>query len=107
MIDVTDGLLIDLKRVLTASRVGARLYKAFVPVSRRTVSFDSAVSEGEDFELLFTMGRREAARLGVTVPGMRTAVTMIGEVTGIRDGLMIVAKDGTWRKAEAEGYLHF
>src|SRR3989338_7089247 len=62
MIDVSDGLALDLWRILYASRVGARISKDAVPISREADSFEKAISEGEDFELLFTMNPKETER---------------------------------------------
>ena len=64
MMDVSDGVATDLPRLLAASRVGARLEQAALPVSaaaRRASARDGrpawqhALSDGEDFELLFTV----------------------------------------------------
>ena len=63
MIDVSDGLLIDLSRLCNESRVGARLYEEKIPISaemRKAASclglspLTLALSGGEDYELLFT-----------------------------------------------------
>jgi len=63
MIDVSDGLLIDLERITTEQGVGAKIYTQNIPLSASYLSLISrfeedplklAVTGGEDYELLFT-----------------------------------------------------
>jgi thiamine-monophosphate kinase len=108
MIDVSDGLMLDLWRIADASGVGARIYQNAVPLSPDAGGFDEAVRSGEDFELLFTMGVGEARRFFTGgLARMKTPVTLIGEVTDKRDGLVIVRKDGRPERVKAAGYTHF
>jgi len=108
MIDVSDGLVLDLWRILDASRAGARIYKSLVPVSKKADSFEKAVTDGEDFELLFTMSPQEAKRLfKYWFDRMKTPVTLIGEVLDKKAGYRLVTEDGKEKKLRPEGYLHF
>lgn len=108
MIDISDGLLLDLQRILSASRAGARIYEDAVPVSGKAGSLSEAVRDGEDFELLFTMSAKEARRLLRTTSAKIAApVTKIGEIVGRTYGLRLVRKDGSEERVKAEGYLHF
>lgn len=108
MIDVSDGLLLDLSRIMNASSVGAAIYETFVPVSKQAASFERAVTDGEDFELLFTMSPREADRFFRTMmPDMDIPVTVIGTVTGKSGGFKIVYESGRIKKIKGKGYLHF
>lgn len=71
MIDLSDGLSGDLQHVVKASKVAAELFGGAVPISReaklRARSGDSekppllaALTDGEDFELLFTVASGDA-----------------------------------------------
>ncbi|MBP7056231.1 MAG: thiamine-phosphate kinase [Candidatus Omnitrophica bacterium] len=107
MIDVSDGLLIDLSRILRASSAGARLFKDSIPLSRDADSFEKAVSEGEDFELLFTMSVKEARRFFIHgLRKMKTPVTLIGQITGNEKGFVLVTERGE-KKITGSGFLHF
>jgi thiamine-monophosphate kinase len=108
MIDVTDGLILDLSRILKASSVGARIHQSLIPVSGDAGSFESAITDGEDFELLFTMSANEARRFfKAGFAKMKTPVTLIGEVTGKEDGFTLVTDDAKEKKIKPKGYLHF
>jgi thiamine-monophosphate kinase len=118
MIDLSDGLAGDLRHVLKASRVGAELLATSIPISRearRAAKAEScakppllaALSDGEDFELLFTVASRDAVPLldawNRRFPGL--AVTCIGKITA-SDGITIRDKQGV-RPLTAHGYVHF
>lgn len=108
MIDVSDGLLIDLWRILDASGVGAKIHQSIIPLSSHARSFDRAVREGEDFELLFTMSNNEARKFFTKMLAkMKTPVTLIGEITRKRDGYRLIREDGKTEKIKTDGYLHF
>lgn len=71
MMDISDGLATDLRHILKASKVGAALDSAAIPVGTvlRTVHgrlkeaslpLEQALYDGEDFELLFTVRAEDA-----------------------------------------------
>jgi thiamine-monophosphate kinase len=108
MIDISDGLILDLGRILRASKAGAKLYQNAIPVSKDADSFEDAVSGGEDFELLFTMGLKEARRFFKTeLRKMKTPVTLIGEIVDKKEGYKIVRDGGKIESLRRGGYLHF
>ena len=85
MIDLSDGLAGDLQHITTASKVGADLLKSAIPISRAArllarasangeaevaelpkrppPAIIAALTDGEDFELLFTVSSRDAVPL--------------------------------------------
>jgi len=99
MMDLSDGLAADLPRLAKASDVGFTLDTSFLP-RRRGVTPEQALGDGEDFELLFAVGRVDADRLEIewrkNFPKLR--LTRIGTLArkGIREGLGAV-----------RGYDHF
>ncbi len=62
MMDISDGLAGDLNHILTMSKVGAELWEDEIPRHQR-VSLKQAMSDGEDFELLFTLPPNKAIQL--------------------------------------------
>jgi thiamine-monophosphate kinase len=118
MIDLSDGLAGDLRHILHASKVGAELLGSAIPVSREArlaarasgsakPPLAAALTDGEDFELLFTLPSRDAVRLHdewkKQFPHLK--LSCIGKiVTG--SGILLRDKTGV-RKIEAHGYVHF
>jgi thiamine-monophosphate kinase len=62
MMDLSDGLGADLPRLAKASRVGFAIEMENLPLARGA-KIDNAISEGEDYELLFAISPRERDRL--------------------------------------------
>jgi len=62
MIDISDGLAADLGHILRESKVGAVLSKETIP-RRAKATLQQALSDGEDFELLFTLPPKEARKM--------------------------------------------
>jgi thiamine-monophosphate kinase len=62
MMDLSDGLGADLPRLARASRVGFSVDSENIPLARGATIAD-AISEGEDYELLFAISPRDRNRL--------------------------------------------
>jgi len=62
MMDLSDGLGVDLPRLARASKVGFEIDKNILP-RNPGASIQSALSDGEDYELLFAIPRRQRDRL--------------------------------------------
>jgi thiamine-monophosphate kinase len=62
MMDLSDGLGSDLPRLARASKVGFDIELENLPVSYGA-TIDNAISEGEDYELLFAISPRDRTRL--------------------------------------------
>ncbi len=62
MMDLSDGLGADLPRLARASKVGFKIDLEKLQLSRG-VKIDNAISDGEDYELLFAIARRDRVRL--------------------------------------------
>jgi len=118
MVDLSDGLAGDLRHILRASRVGAALRAAAIPISRearRAAKMEAAgkspllaaLTEGEDFELLFTLAGRDAVPLldawKIEFPNL--ALACIGKITA-GEGITIEDK-GNVRALTDHGYVHF
>ena len=62
MMDLSDGLAMDLPRLASASGCGFRLKEEALPRSRG-VTAEEALRDGEDYELLFAISERSSQRL--------------------------------------------
>ena len=62
MMDLSDGLGVDLPRFVRASKVGFEIEMENLPLNRGA-KIGNAISEGEDYELLFTISPRQSKRL--------------------------------------------
>ncbi|MDO8603253.1 MAG: thiamine-phosphate kinase [Candidatus Omnitrophota bacterium] len=106
MIDISDGLLADLGRILKESGKGAIIYESAIPVSKNALGFDSAVRDGEDFELIFTLPESSACRLKKFWP-FKTKISEIGRICSFRKGFFLVRKNGKSERIKPAGFTHF
>lgn len=118
MIDVSDGLAGDLRHLLHASQVGAELLKDTVPISRAAKlrarqgdqakpAFLAALTDGEDFELLFTVASRDAVPVldGWKARFPETRLTCIGKIT-TTPGLRL-RDHRSVQEISDHGFVHF
>lgn len=82
MMDLSDGLASDLPRLARASGCGFELHDDRIPRSA-SCTLAQALSDGEDFELLFTIHSRDGAKLETAWRKRfpRTPLTRIGLLT--------------------------
>jgi thiamine-monophosphate kinase len=89
MMDLSDGLGSDLPRLAAASGVGYRVGSDTLPCHVGS-TFEEAAADGEDYELLFTIGPEAIGELmtdwAIAFPG--TPLTVIGEITAEGAGLL-------------------
>src|SRR5205807_4840725 len=62
MMDLSDGLGADLPRLAKASKLDFKIDKAALPLAPGA-KIDNAISDGEDYELLFAISPRDRAAL--------------------------------------------
>ena len=113
MIDVSDGLSTDLAHLCQASGVGARVLAERIPAVElpadlvrrfRANALELALNGGEDYELLFTVPNRQAARLPKRLAGVK--LTPIGEITRGRR-ITLVDSRGREQPLQSRGWDPF
>ena len=108
MIDVSDGLSGDLNRICQQSHVGAIIDAERIPISGQARTSEeplsSALNDGEDFELLFTLSQGQCEELLKDWDGP-IPITRIGEITDTKR-MQIKMPDGRVSDLESKGYDH-
>lgn len=103
MMDISDGLLLDLWRLCSESGVGAVLNEASIPVSSEMRAaavylgiepMSLALSGGEDYVILFTSPRKEVSK-----------AIRIGEIQ--KSGYRLIRASGREISLTPSGYGHF
>jgi thiamine-monophosphate kinase len=108
MMDISDGLFMDIHRLCSASKKGCQLYREKIPVSKKARSFKDACTYGEDFEILFTLSSKEAKSLEKYIlKNKKIKVYNIGEITNAQKGVCLIDKAGKSKKIKPIGYEHF
>ena len=105
MMDLSDGLASDLWQMSRASRVVLRVEAARIPVSRAARPLQRALSDGEDFELLFAVGWRDVGRVPRRIGSC--PITRIG--AAVRRGVRVELQQSNGRISPLApaGFRHF
>jgi len=110
MIDISDGLLLDLSRLLKASGTGAEIDYEKIPVSRAFKQLcrqyhysekELVLAGGEDYQLLFAISPGREIRLQKT----KMAYHIIGRITSYRH--LLVREKGQQVQIPRLGFDHF
>jgi thiamine-monophosphate kinase len=116
MMDISDGLSTDLTRLCKASGLGARLWAERIPCVKlptartglprklRLDPLQMALHGGEDYELLFTVPRKQIKRLR-SAPDFRE-ITAIGEIERGKQ-IAVVGADGRSKRLDPGGWDPF
>lgn len=115
MIDISDGLFRDLKRLTSERGLGAEVSLGNIPLSPDFLSLSQGLSEdiyrlaisgGEDYELLFTSRVENRGAIGEVSRLCGVAVSKIGTVTGGR-GIRFFDEGGGEVFYDTGGFEHF
>jgi thiamine-monophosphate kinase len=111
MIDVSDGLSSEILHICKASQVGCTLHEDKLPITEQTknaafkFTLDptlSALSGGEDYELLFTITQNDYDKIKD-----HPNITPIGYITEANEGTHIITKGGSKHALTAQGWKAF
>ncbi len=115
MIDVSDGVLIDLERITVAFGLGAEIYIEKIPLSDDCIRecrrlnlpvYEIALTTGEDYELLFTASQSDIQKIKEVSEKTGVAITPIGRVTS-SGSVSVFSKDGKKMEFKNRGFIHF
>jgi thiamine-monophosphate kinase len=105
MIDLSDGLSVDLAHICAESRVSAMIVADQLPIGKGA-DLELALHGGEDYELLFTAPRR--TKVPSQIAGLK--ITGIGEIKNHSDYspvIQILGQNGKVRPLAQRGWEHF
>ena len=104
MIDISDGLIADLKHICEESKVGAFVYEKDIPKAKKA-TLEEALYDGEDFELLFTLSKDKAKKLEKAKTNFR--FKCIGEIVHKRKFIQVIGSKGNILKSKRKGFDHY
>lgn len=108
MIDISDGLSSEIIHICKNSEVGCNLYEDKIPLDPQVIStceefnLDSttiALSGGEDYELLFTVGTEYFSKIKAN-----PHLSVIGHITHINEGTHLITRAGSKIPLIARGW---
>lgn len=111
--DISDGLVADLAHIAEASGVAAKIDKASVPVSsaagaalsEKPALWETILSGGDDYELIFCAATEHAASLRALSAEIDVALTAVGEIVG-GAGVRVFDPSGVEVTLTRAGFTH-
>ena len=104
-IDISDGLLQDLKHICVASGVGAQIELGDIPTSFNVDPSISDINSGDDYEICFTSSSENEAVLKRISEELGTKISLIGK-TNDSKAIGVFDKEGN-DVPIGSGYSHF
>jgi thiamine-monophosphate kinase len=114
MIDISDGLSSELFHLAEESRLGAVVREKDIPISSKCLKPASllkkspvewALTSGEEYELLFTVDRKDHSRIDRVKK--KVDFSVIGEMVEKRLGVKLIRKSGESGNLSETGFVHF
>lgn len=115
MLDVSDGLAADVRRMAEQSRCGVELWPHAIPIAEAAraaggtrSALEHALCDGEDFELLFAVREDHASEFETAwAAHFPLPATPVGRILDASQGLVMLGADGVAHAMNADGYQHF
>lgn len=108
MIDISDGLSSEILHICNQSKVGCEIHEDRIPIAQETAKMSdeigmiqtiAALNGGEDYELLFTISLNDYDKIKDI-----KEISIIGNITELKKGSNLIAKDGTSVPIIAQGW---
>lgn len=115
-IDISDGLSNDLGHLCKQSRVGARIFSDYLPLSPSLKHYAArekvdplrwALHGGEDYELLFTVPPQYTKKVEHAAQHASIPITKIGLITSSQSGIRLQDSEGNLTPLPSGGFDHF
>lgn len=116
MIDISDGLVGDLRHIIKQSHTGARIWLNRLPLSPlyqqhwrdgARQRYELALSGGDDYELLFTVPPDRQHRITELQRACGIPITCIGEITARKGRITVFDDQNKEMTCRQEGFTHF
>jgi thiamine-monophosphate kinase len=112
--DISDGFIGDLRKMMRVSRVSALVHLADVPFSSAASEairyaphlLTTALTGGDDYELLATVAPEQCVEFEAAARDIGVALTRIGDVTHAGESLFI-GRDGVAHPFDKASFSHF
>ena len=113
-IDVSDGLIDDLAKMINRQSLSFHLFENKIPVSNKLSNFIkkqrlnkiNLISNGDDYQVLFTAGIKKARIIQNASKATGIKITKIGKIVSGKDRSLIFDEKGKQIRAKSKGYIH-
>ena len=113
-IDISDGLIADLEKLINKQKVSYKIYLNDVPVSKnlkelissKKISKKSCISQGDDYQILFTAPKSKSGIIHKTCNSLGIKISKIGKICSPLQKSQIINEKNVKITIKNKGYFH-
>jgi thiamine-monophosphate kinase len=113
-IDLSDGLIDDLAKMINKQKLSYQLWEEKIPLSRHLLNYlkrnnlkkSNFISNGDDYQILFTAGSDKSRIIQRTSKKLGIKITKIGKIILNNKKSSIITKKGKYLLIKNSGYKH-
>ena len=113
-IDISDGLVDDLNKLINKQKVGYILYSNKIPISknlnnylnRKNKNILKFISKGDDYQILFTSPKSKRKYIKNLSKRINIKITQIGNTTNVKNQRTIIDGKSQLKSINYRGYYH-
>jgi len=113
-IDLSDGLIDDLAKMINKQKLSYQLWEEKIPLSRHLLNYlkrnnlkkSNFISNGDDYQILFTAGSDKSRIIQSTSKKLGIKITKIGKIILNNKKSSIITKKGKYLLIKNSGYKH-
>ena len=113
-IDISDGLIDDLAKMINRQSLSFHLFENKIPVSnklsnlikKQRLNKINLISNGDDYQVLFTADIKKARIIQNASKTTGIKITKIGKIVSGKDRSLIFDEKGKQIQAKSKGYIH-
>ncbi len=113
-IDISDGLIADLSKMINRQNLSFHLFENKIPVSKnfknliknRKLNKINLISKGDDYQVLFTANLDKARIIQKASKSTGIKITKIGKIVSGKGKSLIFDEKGKQIQAKSKGYIH-
>ena len=113
-IDISDGLIADLEKLINRQKFSYKLNLVNVPISRnlekllikKKIDKISYISQGDDYQILFTANSSKSRIINKTAKSLGIKISKIGKICSNLQKSQIIDQKGNKIAVKTKGYSH-
>jgi thiamine-monophosphate kinase len=113
-IDLSDGLIDDLAKMINKQKLSYQLWEEKIPLSKHLLNYlkknnlkkSNFISNGDDYQILFTAGSDKSRIIQSTSKKLGIKITKIGKIILNNKKSSIITKKGKYLLIKNSGYKH-
>ena len=113
-IDISDGLIDDLKKMMNKQKLSYKIFEEKIPISKNLLNYikknnlkkTDFISNGDDYQILFTASADKSRIISATSKNLGIKISKIGKIGSNNKKSHIIDQKGEYLLIKKQGYKH-